>query len=132
MKKKYFNQALERKSLTHSWSARKTVFELDLWPPSTKWAVWGMPSSSSLATKIRANLSGQTSSPTPWTTQVLTGPSWSFLTSSTRVKGSSNVPFKNKRVSKKATDVASGNSFSDIWKFKGFVWILVSTCVRTY
>ena len=108
-----------KKSLIQSWRARNTPFELALCPASTKWEVVGISSFSSWATNSRANLSGHTSSPTPWTTQVLigpVGPSFSFLTSSTKVSGFSNVPFKNNRVSKKDTEVACGKTDSEIWK----------------
>ena len=110
---------LAKKSLTQSWRARNTPFELALCPASTKWEVVGISSFSSWATNSRANLSGHTSSPTPWTTQVLigpVGPFFSFLTSSTKVSGSSNVPFKNRRVSKNDTEVACGKTVSEIWK----------------
>ena len=110
---------LAKKSLIQSWRARIVPFELALCPASTKWEVVGISSFSSWATNSRANLSGHTSSPTPWTTQVLigpVGPSFSFLTSSTKVSGSSNVPLKNRRVSKKDTEVVFSISVSEIWK----------------
>ena len=91
-----------KKSSTQPRKAFDIPSEPDLCPASMKYALYFTPACSSPSTNCWANFSGHTSSPVPCTTQV--GTPFNLWRRPSRSRGSSKVPRKNSRHSKKATD----------------------------